>query len=107
MALKQRLLEPAVEVLDAAVELRFSFRDEDGADAVAQAQPNHPRQSARRLPPAAQLAGVVELDLRRPAQILPALAEEPQHLVHLAGTGQAQADSAVEDILAHPDVVAV
>src|SRR5262249_53993474 len=41
--LKQRLLEPAVEVLRAAVELRLAFRDEHRADAIAQAQPDHPR----------------------------------------------------------------
>ena len=59
------------------------------------------------MPPAGQLAGVVELDLRRPAQVLPALAEEPEDLIHAAGLGQAQADGAVERILADPDVVAV
>ena len=58
-------------------------------------------------PQPAQLAGVVELDLLRPAQVLPALAEEPEDLVHAAGVGQAQADGAVEGVLAHPDVVAV
>src|SRR5262245_7571245 len=106
-ALKQRLLEPAVEVLHAAVELRLPFGDEDRADAVAQAQPEHPRQGACAASPAAQLAGIVELDLLRQAQILPAFAEEPQDLVHAAGVGQTQADSAVEDVLAYPDVVAV
>src|SRR5262249_2038517 len=42
-----------------------------------------------------------------PAQVLPALAEEPQHLVRAAGLGQSQADGAVEGVLADPDVVAV
>src|SRR5262245_2346468 len=105
--LQKWLLKPAVEVLDTAVELRLPFGDEHRADAVAQAQPDHPRQRARARPPAAQFAGVVELNLLRQAQILPAFAEEPQDLVHAAGVGQAQADSAVEDVLPHPDVVAV
>src|SRR3954468_17555542 len=91
----------------AYVELRFPFRDEHGADAVAQAEPDHPRQGARRRPPATQLAGVVDLNLLRPAQVLPALAEEPEDFVHAAGAGQAQADGPVEGILADPDVVAV
>src|SRR5215472_16745330 len=104
---KQRLLEPAVEVLHAAVALRLPLGDEHGADAEPQAEPDHPRQAARRRAPAGQLAGVVELHLLRPAQVLPALPEEPQHLVHAAGEGQAQANGAVEGILAHPDVVAV
>jgi len=42
-----------------------------------------------------------------PAQVLPALPEEPQDLVHLAAIGQAQADGPVEDVLADPEVVAV
>src|SRR6516165_9594922 len=78
--LQQRLLEPAVEILHAAVELRSPFGDEHRADAVAQAEPDHPRQGSRRRSPAGQLAGIVELDLRRPARVLPALAEEPEDL---------------------------
>src|SRR5271165_2101971 len=105
--LQQRLLKPAVEVLHAAVELGLPSRDEYGADVEAQTEPDHPRQGARRRPPAGQLAGVVELDLLRPAQVLPALAEEPEDLVHAAGAGQTQADGTVEDVLADPDVVAV
>src|SRR5262249_7527251 len=58
-------------------------------------------------PPAGQLAGVVQLDLLRSPQILPALPEEPEDLIHAARIGQAQADGAVEGILAHPDVVTV
>src|SRR5262249_30682832 len=104
-AVEQRRLEPAVEVLDAAVELRLPFRDEHRPDAEAQAQPDHPRQGARVRPPAGQLAGVVQLDLLRQAQVLPALAEEPEDLVHAPGVGQAQADGPVEDVLAHPDVM--
>src|SRR5260370_4797327 len=104
---EQSRLEPAVEVLHAAVELRLPCRNEDGADPEAQAEPDHPREGACRRPPAGQLAGVVELDLLRPAQVLPALAEEPENLVHAARAGQAQADSAVEGVLAHPEVVAV
>src|SRR5262245_37242667 len=94
--LEQRLLEPAIEVLHAAVELRLPGRDEHGADAEAQAQADHPRQRACPRPPTGQLAGVVELDLFRSAQVLPALAEEPEDLVHAPRTGQAQADGAVE-----------
>src|SRR5205823_2796095 len=105
--IEQRLLEPAVEVLHAAVELRLPRRDEHRADAEAQAQPDHPRQGPCPRAPAGQLAGVVELDLLRAAQILPALPEEPEDLVHAAGVGQAQADGAVEGILADPDVVAL
>src|SRR5262249_42318976 len=104
---EQRRLEPAVEVLDTAVELWLPLGDEHRADGEAQAEANHPRQGARRRPPAAQLAGVVELDLLRPAQVLPARAEEPEDLVHLAGVRQAQADGAVEGVLADPDVGAV
>src|SRR5262249_42740610 len=83
----KRRLEPAVEVLDAAVELRLAFRDEHRPDAEAQAQPDHPRQGARVRPPAGQLAGVVQLDLLGDAEVLPALAEEPEDLVHAAGVG--------------------
>src|SRR5262249_20749305 len=99
-------LEPAVEVLHAAVELRLPFGDEDRPDAEAQAEPDHARQVPRRRPPAAQFASVVQLDLFGDAQVLPALAEEPEHLVHAAGVRQAQADGAVEGVLAHPDVIA-
>ncbi|MBV8266339.1 MAG: hypothetical protein JO252_08450 [Planctomycetaceae bacterium] len=87
---------------DAAVELRLPSQGEHRLDAEAQAQADHPQQAARRRPPARQLAGVVELDLRRPAQVLPALPEKPEDLVHAAGGGQAQADGAVEGVLAHP-----
>src|SRR5262245_66150484 len=104
---EQRLLEPAVEVLDAAVELRLPGGDKHGAGAEAQAQPDHPRQGTCRRPPAGQLPGVVELHLLGDAEVLPELPEEPQDLVHAAGLGQAQADGAVEGVLAHPDVVAV
>ena len=41
------------------------------------------------------------------AEVLPALPEEPEDLVHAARIGQAQADGPIEGILAHPDVVAV
>ena len=82
-------------------------RDEHRPDAEPQAEPDHPRQGPRRRPPAGQLAGVVELGLLGPAQVLPALPEEPEDLVHAARAGQAQANGAVEGILAHPDVVAV
>src|SRR5262249_14261077 len=105
--LQQRLLEPAVEVLHRAVELRFPFGDEHGADAAAQAESNHPRQGACAGSPAGQLAGVVELDLLGQSQVFPALAEEPQDLIHAARVGQTQADRTVEGVLAHPDVVAV
>ena len=106
-SLEQTRLEPAVEVLHAAVELGLPFRDEDRLDAEPQAQADDPRQVACRRSPAAQLAGVVELDLGRPAQVLPTLAEEPEDLVHAAGIDQAQADGAIEGVLAHPDVIAV
>src|SRR5262245_22676141 len=72
--LQQRLLEPAIEILHAAVELRLPFRDEHRRDVETQAQADHSRQSSCRRPPAGQLAGVVELDLLRQAQILPTLA---------------------------------
>jgi hypothetical protein len=105
--LQQRLLEPAVEVLHAAVELGLPGRDEHRADAIAQAKANHPRQGPRRPPPAGQLAGVLELDLLRPAQVLPTLPQEPEDRVYAAGIGQTQADGAVEGVLADPDVIAV
>src|SRR6516164_230862 len=100
-------LEPAVEVLHAAVELRLPLGDEDRLDAEPQAQPDDPREIPCRRPPAAQLAGVVELDLGRPSQILPTFAEEPEDLVPATGIGQAQAEGAVEGILADPDGRAV
>src|SRR5262245_38699371 len=68
VALEQGLLEPAVEVLDAAVELRLPFRDKHRADAKAQTQPDHPTQGACRRSPARQFAGVVELHLFGPPQ---------------------------------------
>src|SRR5512144_720760 len=105
--LQQRLLEPAVEVLHAAVELRLPFGNEHRADTEAETEPDHPRQGPRRGSPAGQFAGIVELDLLRSAQVLPAFAEEPEDLVHAAGGGQAEADGTVEGVLAHPDVVAV
>src|SRR4051794_26362311 len=64
--------------LHGAVELRLPFRDEDRLDAEPQAQPDDPRQVACRRPPAAQFAGVVQLDLGRPAQVLPAFPEESE-----------------------------
>jgi hypothetical protein len=67
--LEQRFLEPAVEVLGAAVELWFLLGDDH--------------------------------------EVLPALAEELQDLVHLAGIGLVQADGLGEDVLAEPDVRAV
>src|SRR5262249_13169796 len=105
--LEERLLEPAVEVLHAAIELRLPDRDEQRADVEAQAEPDHPPQGTRRRPPAGQLAGAVEQYLLRPPQILPPRPEEPEDLVHAARIGQAQTDSPIEDVLAHPDVVAV
>src|SRR5262249_17578826 len=84
-----------------------SSGDKYGADTEAQAESNHPRQRAGRWPPASQLAGVVQLDLLRAAQVLPALAQEPQDFVHAARIGQTQADSTVEGVFADPDVVAV
>src|SRR5512142_1750030 len=105
--LEQPWLEPTVEVLDAAIVFGHPRRDEHRFDAEPQAEPDHPRQVTRHRPPAAQLAGVVELDLGRPAQIFPALSKEPEDLVHAARAGQAEADGAVEGILAHPDVIPV
>src|SRR5512135_334951 len=105
--IEQPGLEPAVEVLHPAVELRLAGRDEHRPDAEVQAEPDDPRQGPCRGTPTGQFAGVVELDLLGEAQVLPALAEEPEDLVHAAGTSQPQADGAVEGILAHPDVVAV
>src|SRR5262249_14684752 len=102
-AIEQPRWEPAIEVLHPAAVLRLPGRDEDGADAEPQAEPNHARQVARRRPPAAQFAGVVELDWLGDAQVLPALPEEPEDLVHAARAGQAEADGAVEGVLAHPD----
>src|SRR5204863_9595858 len=61
--LEQPRLEPAVEVLDAAVELRFPFGDKHRLDAKAQAQSDDPRESACRWTPARQFAGVVDLNL--------------------------------------------
>src|SRR5262245_31885759 len=107
LPLEERLLEPAVEVLHRAVERGLPFRDEHRADTEAQAEPDHPAQGAGRRSPSGQFAGVIELDLLRTPQLLPALAEEPQHLVHAARADQAQADGTVEGVLAHPDVVAL
>src|SRR5262249_49356564 len=99
--LQPRLLEPAVEVRHAAVELRLPLGDDPRAGAEAEAEPDHPRPGPRRVPPAGPLTGVVELGLLRSAQVLPALPEEPQDLVPAPGTGQARADGAIEGVLAH------
>src|SRR5262249_45200313 len=104
--LEKPRLEPAVEVLDAPVELRFPLGDKHRLDAEVQAESDDPREPACRWTPARQLAGVVELDLLRQPQILPALSEEPEHLIHAARAGQAEANGTVEDVLAHPDVIA-
>ena len=53
-SLEQPGLEPAVEVLHAAVELRLPGRDGDRLDAEAQAQPDHPRED---VPPAPSRIG--------------------------------------------------
>src|SRR5262249_7177103 len=103
---EQPRLEPAIEVLHPAIELPLRLGAEHRADADPQAEPDRPRQVARRRPPATQFAGVVELDLLGDAQILPALAEEPEDLVPAPRAGQAEADGAVEGVLADPDVVA-
>jgi len=66
----------------------------------------HARQGPRRRPPAAQLAGVVELSALGDAQILSALPEEPKDLVHAARAGQAVAEGAIEGV-AHLAGVAV
>src|SRR5262249_61154772 len=78
--LEQPRLEPAVEVLDAAIALRHPRGNEHRSDAEPQAQPNDPRQGPCRRPPAAQLAGIVELDLGGPAQVLPALPADANDL---------------------------
>src|SRR5207248_475463 len=65
---EQPRLEPAVEVLHAAIELRLAGRDEDRPDAEPQAEPDDPRPVPRRRTPTGQLAGVVELDLLADAQ---------------------------------------
>jgi hypothetical protein len=100
-------LEPAVEVLHPSVELRLPLRDEGRPDTEAQTQPDHARQGQRRRHSAAQLAGVVELRSLGDTQVLPALPEESRDLVHAARAGQAEADGAIEGVLAYPEGVAV
>jgi hypothetical protein len=94
-------------VLHAAVDLRLPVRDEDRLDAESPAQPDDSRPVACRHPPAAQLAGVVELDLGRSAPVLPTFAEEPEDFVPAAGIDPAQAEGAIEGVPADPDGIAV
>src|SRR5262249_26330752 len=107
----RRILPPHCEwmycMLTASCSRANSGRDEHGADAEPQAEPDHPRQGARRRPPARHLAGVVERNMLPQAQVLPLLAEEPQDLVNATGIRQPVADGTVEGILADPDRVAV
>jgi hypothetical protein len=104
---EQPRMEPAVEVLHPSVGLRLLLRDQGRPDTEAQTNPDHSRQGPCRRPPAPQLAGVVELSPLGDALILPSLPEEPQDLVHAARAGQAEADGAIEGVLAHPDGVVV
>ena len=62
ISLEQRLLEPAVEVLHAAVELRLPFGMKTGLTPNRR-QSRITRDRVRARPPAGQLAGIVELDL--------------------------------------------
>src|SRR5271157_2298739 len=98
-----RLLQPRQLLTQVGRPLEQPWLIPGGMNTGSTAQPDHPRQGPRRWPPAGQFAGVVELDLDRPAQVLPALPEEPQDLVHAARAGQVKADGAVEGVLAHPD----
>src|SRR5262249_51893763 len=72
-ALQEARLEPTVEVLCAAVVLGLAGRDEMGNNTKVPTQPDDARQVACTRAPAGDLAGVVELDLARPAERLPAL----------------------------------
>ena len=70
---------------------------EEGPAPRAQGQPLRRHHAAYR----------VALGLGRPAQALPTLPEEPEDLVQAARARQAQANGTAEDLLSHPEVVAV
>ena len=76
VTLKQTRLEPAVKMLHAAVPLRATGRDQQRLGPEAQAQTQHTREIASGRSPPDDFASIVELDLFRQSQILPALAQE-------------------------------
>lgn len=106
MPLEEPGLQPAIEVLDAALPLRLGWWDQHRFDAKAQAQAEHSREIPGGGPPTDDFAGVVELNDPWAAQGLPALSEEGQHGFHAARTAQFQANRAIENVLAGPQVIA-
>lgn len=103
--LEQAWLEPAVEMLDAPIAVGSSRWDEHRLDAEAQAQADGAGEIAGRWPPADDFAGIVELHLQGAAQAFPALAQEVEDRLHLAGAVDSQANRTIEDVLADKDVV--
>ncbi len=103
--LEQTRLEPAVEMFDAALALRVGGRDEHRLHAKPQTQAQDPREVARGRAPAYYFAGIVELGLSGQAKALPALAQEAEDNLHLAGPVDSQANGAIVEVLADEDVV--
>lgn len=85
--------------------LRTGGWDQDRLDAKAQADTEHPGEIAGRGSPAHPFAGIVELDLSRQAQRLPALAQEVENNLRFAGAVEFQANGTLEGIYADEDVV--
>src|SRR3972149_6863593 len=90
--LKQTRLKPAVEVLNTAIALRTSWRDQERFDAKTQAQAQNTREVFRGRSPANDFAGIVKLHLGRQPQTLPALSEEVQNDFHFARTVDSEAN---------------
>ena len=65
VTLKQTWLKPPVEILDTAVALRATGRDQEWFDPEAQTHAQHPGEIAGRHAPTNDFAGIVELDLSR------------------------------------------
>src|SRR5574338_229889 len=107
MTLEQTWLEPAVKVLHASVVLRSGWWNEDRLDLKAQAQPDQPREIPCSGSPAQILASVIQLDLLRATERLPAIAQKVQNCLHFARTTQFQADGTIKHILADKNIVAL
>lgn len=106
-SLQQAGLKPTVEMFDAALTLRLSGRDQNRLDTETQTDPQNPRKITGGRTPADYFACVVELHLGWQAEGLPALAQEVEHDLRLAGAVDFQAHGTIEGVLADEDVVAL
>ena len=71
----------------------------------AQTETQDPRKRTRSGSPTDDFARIVELDLGWETQGLPALTQEGQNGVHLAGAVDSQANGAIKNVLSDQDVV--